>query len=374
MNLNTRKLHDLGQSLWLDNITREILTNGTLARYISDLSVTGLTSNPTIFEHAIGTGGAYDEAIGGLARQGVAGEDLFIALALDDLTPGSRPVPTGVRSERRRRRLGFARGVAAPRRRHGRDGSRRGATTCRGRTTEHLHQDSRYASGPTGDRAIDLRRRADQRHAALLARAVPRRGRRVPARHRASHRGRSRSEGPVGRLTVREPLGRRGEGRDLIAIPQPARHRRRDAYLQGVPRSARIGALANACPGRCAERSGCSGPAPAPRIPPRPTRSTSRRSQRRIRSTRFPTRPCWRSPIMGRSDRRHAGRRRRRRGSARRIQRARASTTMRSPHVFNAKVLTPSRNRGRRCCRASRKRAHRCAGDLPVLSSTPVRI
>ena len=85
MNLNTRKLHDLGQSLWLDNITREILTNGTLARYISDLSVTGLTSNPTIFEHAIGTGGAYDEAIGGLARQGVAGEDLFIALALDDL-------------------------------------------------------------------------------------------------------------------------------------------------------------------------------------------------------------------------------------------------------------------------------------------------
>jgi transaldolase len=85
MNLNTRKLHDLGQSLWLDNITREILANGTLARYISDLSVTGLTSNPTIFEHAIGTGGAYDEAIGRLARQGVAGEDQFIALALEDL-------------------------------------------------------------------------------------------------------------------------------------------------------------------------------------------------------------------------------------------------------------------------------------------------
>jgi transaldolase len=85
MNLNTRKLHDLGQSLWLDNITREILANGTLGRYISDLSVTGLTSNPTIFEHAIGTGGAYDEAIGCLARQGVSGEDLFFALALEDL-------------------------------------------------------------------------------------------------------------------------------------------------------------------------------------------------------------------------------------------------------------------------------------------------
>ena len=85
MNLNTRRLHDLGQSLWLDNITREILANGTLGRYISDLSVTGLTSNPTIFEHAIGTGGAYDEAIGRLARQGVSGEDLFFALALEDL-------------------------------------------------------------------------------------------------------------------------------------------------------------------------------------------------------------------------------------------------------------------------------------------------
>ena len=54
MNANTRKLHDLGQRIWLDNITREMLNNGTLARYIAELSVTGLTSNPTIFEHAIG--------------------------------------------------------------------------------------------------------------------------------------------------------------------------------------------------------------------------------------------------------------------------------------------------------------------------------
>ena len=58
MNANTRKLHDLGQRLWLDNITRDLLDSGTLARYIADLSVTGLTSNPTIFEHAIGNGGS----------------------------------------------------------------------------------------------------------------------------------------------------------------------------------------------------------------------------------------------------------------------------------------------------------------------------
>ncbi len=85
MSPNTQKLHDLGQRLWLDNISREILTNGTLARYISDLSVTGLTSNPTIFEHAIGNGSFYDKAIGNLAREGKSGEDLFFALALQDL-------------------------------------------------------------------------------------------------------------------------------------------------------------------------------------------------------------------------------------------------------------------------------------------------
>ncbi len=67
MNPNTRKLHDLGQRLWLDNITREMLASGTLARYIAELSVTGLTSNPTIFEHAIGSGDLYDEAIQKLA-------------------------------------------------------------------------------------------------------------------------------------------------------------------------------------------------------------------------------------------------------------------------------------------------------------------
>ncbi len=85
MNANTQKLHDLGQSLWLDNITREILDNGTLARYIAELSITGLTSNPTIFEKAIGKGGAYDAAIAELAHSGKSGEQLFFELALQDL-------------------------------------------------------------------------------------------------------------------------------------------------------------------------------------------------------------------------------------------------------------------------------------------------
>ena len=95
LNANTQKLHDLGQSLWVDNISREMLVKGTLARYIADWSVTGLTSNPTIFEHAIGHGDLYDEAIARLAPLNESNEDLFFALALEDLTSAAdlfRPV------------------------------------------------------------------------------------------------------------------------------------------------------------------------------------------------------------------------------------------------------------------------------------------
>src|SRR6202023_158869 len=85
MNPNTQTLHTLGQSLWIDNITREMLSDGTLDRYIADLSVTGLTSNPTIFEHAIGAGASYDKQIAELSRQKKSGEDLLFAVALQDL-------------------------------------------------------------------------------------------------------------------------------------------------------------------------------------------------------------------------------------------------------------------------------------------------
>jgi transaldolase len=83
---STQTLHDQGQSLWLDNITRDLLQSGTLERYIDELSVTGLTSNPTIFDHAIKNSSAYDAAIRKKAKEGTSGEDLFFDLALDDLT------------------------------------------------------------------------------------------------------------------------------------------------------------------------------------------------------------------------------------------------------------------------------------------------
>jgi transaldolase len=91
----TQLLHNLGQSIWLDNITRDLLNSGTLKRYIDELSVTGLTSNPTIFDHAIKNSTAYDAAISQKLKEGKSGEELFFELALEDLTQAAdlfRPI------------------------------------------------------------------------------------------------------------------------------------------------------------------------------------------------------------------------------------------------------------------------------------------
>src|SRR6516164_7869271 len=82
----TQLLHNLGQSLWLDNITRDLLDSGTLRQYIDGLSVTGLTSNPTIFDHAIKGSSAYDADIREGLSKGRSGEQLFFDLALSDIT------------------------------------------------------------------------------------------------------------------------------------------------------------------------------------------------------------------------------------------------------------------------------------------------
>ena len=109
----TQRLHDLGQSLWLDNISREILDDGTLRRYIEEFSVTGLTSNPTIFDEAIGSGDTYDESIRTLAAEGKTGEALFVELALEDLATRGRSLQADLRLDRPNRRLGFDGAVAA---------------------------------------------------------------------------------------------------------------------------------------------------------------------------------------------------------------------------------------------------------------------
>src|ERR1700758_869730 len=91
----TQLLHNLGQSLWLDNITRDLLNSGTLKRYIDELSVTGLTSNPTIFDHAIKNSSSYDAAIRRKLDEGESGKKCVFELALEDLTRAAdlfRPV------------------------------------------------------------------------------------------------------------------------------------------------------------------------------------------------------------------------------------------------------------------------------------------
>jgi transaldolase len=91
----TQLIHNLGQSLWLDNITRDLVNSGTLKRYIDELSVTGLTSNPTIFDHAIKNSSSYDAAIRKKLDEGKSGEELFFELAVEDLTRAAdlfRPV------------------------------------------------------------------------------------------------------------------------------------------------------------------------------------------------------------------------------------------------------------------------------------------
>ena len=85
MTKSTQQLHDLGQSIWLDNITRDLLDHGVLAKYIAELNVTGLTSNPTIFDQGITSGSTYDKAIAAKAKAGLSGEDLFVEIALEDL-------------------------------------------------------------------------------------------------------------------------------------------------------------------------------------------------------------------------------------------------------------------------------------------------
>ncbi|MFM7414168.1 MAG: transaldolase family protein, partial [Planctomycetota bacterium] len=95
MNRVTSSLRHLGQSLWLDNITRGMLDDGTLARYIRDFNVTGLTSNPSIYNAAVKSTSFYDAAITTKVKKGLSGEQLFFELAIEDLTRAAdlfRPV------------------------------------------------------------------------------------------------------------------------------------------------------------------------------------------------------------------------------------------------------------------------------------------
>ena len=172
----TKIIHDLGQSLWLDNITRDLLNSGTLQRYIDEFSVTGLTSNPTIFDHAIRNSADYDDDIALGAAHAKSREDLFFDLALADLTRAAdlfQPVFSrtdgvdGWVSLEVSPALAFdaQRSLSAARNLHQRGGKPNLFIKIPG-----------TAEGLPAIEASDFRRRTRQCHIAVFARTIHRRG------------------------------------------------------------------------------------------------------------------------------------------------------------------------------------------------------
>src|SRR5262245_11391812 len=136
----TQKLHDIGQSLWLDNITRELLTSGTLRGYRDEFAVSGLTSNPTIFDHALRHGTDYDTELRQKAKESRSAEELFLALALTDLRQAADLFPAKPRPDQRGGRLGVAGTVAPAGLRHGQVDRGGQAAAREGGTAQLLHQ------------------------------------------------------------------------------------------------------------------------------------------------------------------------------------------------------------------------------------------
>ena len=236
----TRKLHDIGQSLWLDNITRDLLESGTLARYIGELSVTGLTSNPTIFNNAIKNSGDYDSAIRSKLKSGKSGESLFFELAIDDVTRAAdlfRPV-----HDRTRGVDGWVSLEVSPLLAHDTNTTLAVAKDLHARagrpnlfikipgTKEGLPaiEESIFAGVPINVTLLFSREQYVAAAEAYL-RGIERR----IAAGLDSGRG-------VGGVGFHQPLGRRGGGQGAACVDQHARHRDRPALLQGVLRPHRV--------------------------------------------------------------------------------------------------------------------------------------
>ncbi len=205
----TEQLHELGQSLWLDNITRTMLDDGTEQRYIDELSITGQTSNPTIFDKAISSGDAYDEQISELREKGMEPEDIFFELALADVTRAARMF-ADIHKETDRMD-GWVSLEVSPLLAYDTQSTIQQAADLYGRAEENNF--IKIPGTPEGLPAIEesiYRRRADQRHAADVDRSDDGGGRGLPEGNRATDRGRTRPRRPLGPLALHQPVGRRG--------------------------------------------------------------------------------------------------------------------------------------------------------------------
>ena len=263
----TTELHRMGQSLWLDNITRELLTaarctlHRRIGRHRADLEPDDLRPCHQR-KHRLRRSHPHEGGVRASPARRCSSNWRW------RISPGppicscrstSRPAAWTAGSRWRSRRCwrdDTAGTIAAAK-----------ATPRARASAESVHQDSRHAGGPARHRGGDLRRRAGQRHAAVLARALPRRRRGVHARHRAAHRRRPGSQRRLGGVAVRQPLGRRGQRtrcqrslRNRLGIAIAMR------TYQRLPRAARLAALAERSPRPARVRNACCGPAPAPRI------------------------------------------------------------------------------------------------------------
>ena len=227
----TQQLYELGQSLWLDNITRPLLTSGTLQRYIDELSITGLTSNPTIFDHAIGNSAAYDAVIREKLQHGESPEPLFFELALDDITRAAdlfRPVydrTSGVD--------GWVSLEVSPLLAH--DASKTVASAKE--LSVRANRPNLFIKIPgtkEGLPAIEesILTGIPVNVTLLFSRSqyVGRRGG-IPARCGTANRCRIESERPFRRVRIRQPVGHRRGRKSTGEASQSARHRNRGEYL-----------------------------------------------------------------------------------------------------------------------------------------------
>ncbi|WP_407179824.1 transaldolase family protein [Bradyrhizobium sp. STM 3562] len=240
----TQKLHELGQSVWLDNITGDLLTSGTLKRYIAEFSLSGLTSNPTIFDHAIKNSSHYDSAIRSKLNEGKSGETLFFELAIEDLAQAAdlfRPIwdrtngVDGWVSLEVSPLLAHdtASTIAAARELHTQakrpnlfikiPGTREGLPAI---------EESIFAGVPVNVTLLFSREH-------YLAR---RRG--ISARHRAAHCSRSESRCWLRCIGLHQSLGCRRCRQGSRAYTQQARYRNRETNIQGSLRGARFSTLA----------------------------------------------------------------------------------------------------------------------------------
>ena len=286
-----KALHEAGQSIWLDYIRRALLETGTLARYISGLWVTGLTSNPTIFEHAIAGSGDYDDAIARRLDRRLSTEELFFEIALEDILAAAdlfRPVyeATGgadgfVSLEASPTLADDTEGtIAEAKRLHGQAARPNVLIKVPGTNAGVVAIEELIAAGIP----INVTLLFSREHYLAAADAY------LKGLERRVEKGASRTSPRSPRCSSRAgtPLPRRS-CRRLCAIAWASRSVSAPSRRTGICSRPSDGG-ASGRPGR--GRSGCCGRAPAPRIRPCPTPTTSRRSPPKTRSTPCQRRPC----------------------------------------------------------------------------------